>query len=253
VERHVKERLVGAAVLTAAAVILIPEMLSGPKRRETAQAPVEQEGSFKTYTIDFDRSPGSQQPAPVTVIEESAPPPEEAPRDVSPTRVANAGNTRDASTPNADQASPESRASEPAAPAPTTSRPAETQPVRAPAQTQTQPQSRPSNSPAPGSPAPSTTPVSTPNRTPSAAPKPAVPAASGWAVQVGSFSNRATAERLMKDFTGSGHAAFVMPVQSGGNTLYRVRIGPYAQRAAADAALPAIKKRVATAVVVAHP
>jgi DedD protein len=32
VERIVKERLVGAAVLMAAAIILIPEMLSGPDR-----------------------------------------------------------------------------------------------------------------------------------------------------------------------------------------------------------------------------
>ena len=39
VERKVKERLVGAAVLMAAAVILIPEMLSGPDRESQAERP----------------------------------------------------------------------------------------------------------------------------------------------------------------------------------------------------------------------
>jgi cell division septation protein DedD len=37
VERVVKERLVGAAVLMAAAVILIPEMLSGPDRNSESE------------------------------------------------------------------------------------------------------------------------------------------------------------------------------------------------------------------------
>ncbi len=37
-ERIVKERLVGAAVLMAAAIILIPEMLGGPDRGSQATA-----------------------------------------------------------------------------------------------------------------------------------------------------------------------------------------------------------------------
>jgi cell division septation protein DedD len=58
---------------------------------------------------------------------------------------------------------------------------------------------------------------------------------------------------MTKDFSGLGYDAFVMPVQSGGSTLYRVRIGPFAERAAADDALATIRKRVANAAVVAHP
>src|SRR5688572_19964333 len=60
----------------AAAIILIPEMLSGPKRDErpaTAQAP--SDAPLKTYTIDLNRSPGAS----TTPVEERAPPPDEEP------------------------------------------------------------------------------------------------------------------------------------------------------------------------------
>lgn len=58
---------------------------------------------------------------------------------------------------------------------------------------------------------------------------------------------------MVEDLSGSGHTAFVMPVKSGTNTLYRVRVGPFSDRAAANDALASIKKRVANAAVVAHP
>ena len=70
-ERKVKERLVGAAVLMAAAVILIPEMLSGPDRESHAEQPAQSrsDAPIKTYTIDLSQSP-SAQPTPA-VVEES--------------------------------------------------------------------------------------------------------------------------------------------------------------------------------------
>jgi len=79
VERIVKERLVGAAVLMAAAIILIPEMLSGPDRGSRAEpaAQSRNDAPIKTYTIDLSQSP-SAQPAPA-VVENRAPPPEESP------------------------------------------------------------------------------------------------------------------------------------------------------------------------------
>ena len=75
-ERIVKERLVGAAVLMAAAIILIPEMLSGPDREPQAQPPAQSrsDAPIKTYTIDLSHS--SEQP-PAAVVENRAPPPEE--------------------------------------------------------------------------------------------------------------------------------------------------------------------------------
>src|SRR5688572_5172504 len=60
VERRVQERLVGAAVLMAAAIILIPEMLSGPRRGERAvTGQPSSDAPLKTYTIDLNRSPGA--------------------------------------------------------------------------------------------------------------------------------------------------------------------------------------------------
>lgn len=76
-ERLVKERLVGAAVLMAAAIILIPEMLSGPDRVSHDEQPAQSrsDAPIKTYTIDLSHSP-SVQPA-AAVVENRAPPPEE--------------------------------------------------------------------------------------------------------------------------------------------------------------------------------
>jgi cell division septation protein DedD len=72
-------------------------------------------------------------------------------------------------------------------------------------------------------------------------------------VQLGSFSSKATADKLAKDWDAKGLQAFVMPVKSGNNTLYRVRLGPFSDRGAADDALRKTGSQVAGAAVVAHP
>jgi len=88
--------------------------------------------------------------------------------------------------------------------------------------------------------------------------KPLAPAANAptsrqWAVQLGSFASKTGAERLAKEWEDRGQKAFVMPVKSGSNTLYRVRLGPFAERGAADEALRKVGSRIAGAAVVAHP
>jgi cell division septation protein DedD len=70
---------------------------------------------------------------------------------------------------------------------------------------------------------------------------------------LGSYSSEATAQRLMNEWRAKGQNAFVMPVTTGGKTLYRVRIGPSKDRAGADAALKAVKASIPNAAVVAHP
>ncbi len=72
-------------------------------------------------------------------------------------------------------------------------------------------------------------------------------------MQLGSFSNSATAQRLANDFRADGFDAFVMPVKTGTTTLYRVRLGPMKDRAAAESVLKRAKPKVAGAAVVAHP
>jgi len=65
----------------------------------------------------------------------------------------------------------------------------------------------------------------------------AVPTSNKLYVQVGAFSNRANAERLMNSLGGGLR---ISTLQRGGQTLYRVRTGPLASVQEADAALARI-------------
>ncbi|HEX7114256.1 MAG TPA: SPOR domain-containing protein [Steroidobacter sp.] len=228
-ERAVKERLVGAAVLVAAAVILIPEMLSGPDREPevTAKSTVtEGGGAIKTYTIDLTESPGQ---AVNETLETKAPPPEE-PAEPAPTE-----------TPIPTQADPEpeQRAVAAATDKPARSQGGETKGVVEP------------RNPEPAKPEPA---KAEPKQAAArVAPSPPAPISNGWAVQLGSFSKRETADRLAREFRAQGHDAFVMPVKSRGSTLYRVRIGPMKDRAGAEAVLARVRSKVPGAAVVTHP
>ena len=216
-ERLVKERLVGAAVLMAAAIILIPEMLSGPDR-ESHEQPAQSRGDapIKTYTIDLSHSP-SAQPTP-GVVENRAPPPEEPPAQETPAAPQPAGS---------DQAKPEVSQQEQPSPAPA-------QAVVAPVVEQ--PTAASASAPQPKYPLASADPAPTSGR---------------WAVQIGSYARQATAERIAKQLRDQGQNAFVMPVKSGSATLYRVRLGPMKDRASAEAALRDVKSPGAA--IVPHP
>lgn len=78
-------------------------------------------------------------------------------------------------------------------------------------------------------------------RLPEARPAPpaAVSPAAGsaaWMVQVASFSSADTADRVMQQLGGLGHPATVDVIVRGDSRLYRVRTGPYATRADGDRA-----------------
>ena len=257
VERPVKERLVGAAVLMAAAIILIPEMLSGPDREspaKQAQTGARGEGGVKTYTIDLSQSPGVAASTQGGTVDNRAPPPEQAPTEAVPPPE---------QLPTArPQVSPESAVQAPTAPAeektPSASQPRreDPPPVVAESPPPRQIAAQPARAEAPPQPKVDTPPprpvASAPSAPTSSAPA-ASTARSGWAVQLGSYSSEATAERLMKEWRVKGQDAFVMPVKSGGKTLYRVRIGPTKDRAGAEATLKAVKASIPGAAVVAHP
>ena len=251
-ERPVKERLIGAAVLMAAAVILIPEMLSGPDRDsgdKQAQAATDSEGageaSIKTYTIDLNQSPGAQPPSATPQTDNRAPPPEEQPS--APTAATEQPLPATQVSPEPEPVAPpvvaEAPKPEPRAEAPP--REIAAQPARAEAPPQSPPKPEPKSEP------PKTEPRAVASAP--AAPRSAVPAGKGWAVQLGSYSSETTAQRLMNEWRAKGQSAFVMPVTTGGKTLYRVRIGPSKDRAGADAALKAVKPSIPGAAVVAHP
>ena len=60
----------------------------------------------------------------------------------------------------------------------------------------------------------------------------------GWFVQVGAYRSRAGADRVVSELGAKGHKAFVSP-QDG---LNRVRVGPFADKAQADAAAAALER-----------
>lgn len=57
----------------------------------------------------------------------------------------------------------------------------------------------------------------------------------GWVVQLGSFSNQENADELVARLQKKTYHVFVEKVVQGGQTIYRVRIGPQHQRADAEA------------------
>jgi DedD protein len=232
VDRHLKERMIGAIVLVAAAIILIPEMLSGPRSPAVA-SPTESSlspasgssadgGKFKTYTIDLARAATSSAAA-------------EAPR---------SGNTETTSDPVKHVvATP---------PSPTTESP--------PAVDVASVERRPSAEEVKPAPAVQQTPSvqhakpeESATARPGAAKSPPTRVAttdSGWAVQVGSFGVRATSDRLANELKQAGFPAYVIAFQAGNQTMYRVRIGPARDRAAAEGLLNKVKSQHPTATLV---
>jgi cell division septation protein DedD len=89
-------------------------------------------------------------------------------------------------------------------------------------------------------PAALTPPQREPARAPAAASRvppeaPAQPSGVGWTIQLGSFASRANAERLVRELKARGFTAFWSESAGGGRKLYRVRVGPAADHASAEA------------------
>jgi DedD protein len=226
-DQGLKERLVGAAVLVAIAVWLIPWVLDGPEDGAETQASslqlpsAEEPMPMRTQTLKLgDASGPGAQPAPTRM---------NAPREAP---AAAAEPPKDATAPPRDAGRPEPAVAEPA---PETTLAAATGPSDRP----------------PAGAAANTSPKPEPAAAP-AQPKPEPPKAAGdWTVQLGSFEDEANAKRLAQRAGTFGYKAEVSSVRSSGKTLYRVRVGPQATRAAADAAASALKAHGVEARVVA--
>jgi cell division septation protein DedD len=65
--------------------------------------------------------------------------------------------------------------------------------------------------------------------------------AGGFAVQVGAFATGAAADRLAAELRALGHAAYVAD-EGGNGARYKVRVGPIASRAEADALADQLKR-----------
>ena len=117
-----------------------------------------------------------------------------------------------------------------AAPQPLASAPAPTPAAAPPPQTDTATAAAAPETPPPAAAAPPK-----PNPAPTSQAAPAAAAEAGaWMVQLGSFASRANAERLARQLKGQGFTASVSQGTSG-RRLFRVRVGPAHDRAAATA------------------
>jgi len=82
---------------------------------------------------------------------------------------------------------------------------------------------------------------------PVAKPRPAKKApkvSRGWIVQLGSFSRRSNAEKLVRQLRAKGFAASMEPVKVKGKSLYRVVVGPEGDRGKAERLLARLNREV---------
>jgi DedD protein len=213
-DSRAKQRLTGAIILVALFVLLVPELLTGP--REThPPANDGSEAGLRQYTIDLDSQERGPAHSDAPDNSNVALPPVAAPVNSAP-RLAQPG---------------EAAAPEPA------SAPA-TNPMAPPPST---------NNMAAAPPAPAARPAGT--TSPAAQTEAPRPSASNqraergtFVVQLGSFGSRANADRLVRDMTAKGFAAFVAPITSNGRELFRVRVGPVHDRAAAETLAAELKR-----------
>lgn len=239
-----KQRLIGATVLVALAVIFLPMLVDGPETEREASAeqlsldlPVRPDRPMETREIPLlpTPAPGAAPAQPVAadgaevlpVVDTGA-----AQRvDALSGQPVGAGSDPNAhSTPASPNASSSSSSSSVAA-APATAPPAASS-------------AAPS---APAKPAPSAASSSAASSSPTAAaassppPRPAATlptatAGGSYAVNVGSYANVANAENLLNRLKNAGIAAYAESVSLDGRPVRRVRLGPYAQRAEAERA-----------------
>jgi DedD protein len=204
-DQHLKERLVGAAVLVVIGVLVIPVLLDGPPPDEPVRVGLELPAAGndrKSHTIRLDvpaerpATPGSgsivRPDQPAAGKNEGAP---------QPAVSASGPESEETSVPAAKSEEPE----------PTPARP---EPKRA---------EPPEQNAGDGSP-----PAQRPTAEPEQSGDPS--SSGGWVVQLGSFSSEENAVRLSGEIRRQGYPVFVSKVTAGGKTMHRVRVGPVAEK-----------------------
>lgn len=211
-DQGLKERLVGAVVLVALGVVVIPWVLDGgrepgatstnalrlpapdeplPVRSETLRVGGDQAEEIRTTPL---AAASATPPAVTTPVETAA----------APVAAANESSAAEVALADA-RPTPESPASAAAA-----------KPDPAPQETVAKPEQ---------------------TRAPAKAPAPAAATrdAGGWVVQLGSFGEEDNARRLAQRVSTYGYKPDISNHRAGGRVMYRVRVGSYASRPQADA------------------
>jgi DedD protein len=233
-DQALKARLIGAAILVALAVLVIPELLSGRRSAEPA-APTNAGGSssVRTYTIELGATPAQNRPADAGSAPMSStsttqlPAPGDA-RSPSGAKQDSAGNTSD-------------KVNNSTAPTGT---------GLTAASESTSSSSSPSTPDATGDKAAAATPP--PAASTQSANDAARPSKGTWSVQVGAFGSADAARKLKRELDKAGYAAYVSPMTKAGKTLHRVRVGPEPAKASAESLAARLKSRGLPASVVAN-
>lgn len=189
-DRSLKERVIGAAVLVIIAVLIVPIFLDGPSDdseivQESITLPGQQgEGvKQKTIVLELDRDQPVPAPREGDKVKSESPPPAET------------------VTPKAETSTP---------PVVAEAKPKQPEPTQ-------------------------------------------VSSTGMWAVQLGSFSNQANADRLAANLRKEGYAAFLSQLQTSSGKLHRVRVGPQKNRAEAESVAVKLSAKGHKGQVVPHP
>jgi DedD protein len=237
-DRRLKERLVGATILVALIVLVVPELLSGPKRPGAAPPAAGLPAApTRTVSVDLATNRATTEPD-AAAASQAAPTPAPNPTPDAPASrragESGAGSANGAGNPNGvSSANGAGSATSTAAPPREggESAPASTVATLG-AQTGVQPSLE----------TPATTPKSSATNRSIAGPAEIAAAPQRvWAVQLGSFASKANALRLAHQLQASGGSFYVSPGGSGPALRYRVRMGPLADRGAAERAQAKLK------------
>jgi len=203
VDTRVKERLTGAVILVALVVLVVPELLSGPKRRLASVTAPSELPPMSSYTVELG---------------------EEAHRPLAPTSPPVTQSVESGAATQPTAANDAARESASPAPAPSAGAAA----AEAPAQTSapSTPHAQPSAASPPSGGAAHRSAQHTHSQAASAG---------GWGVQVGTFASRSNADRLVRELQHKGFHASILESTHHGHSLYRVRVGPEREHTAAVA------------------
>jgi len=218
---RLRQRLVGAAVLIALAVLLLPIWLDGSGLRAPRVEPVPTPPKVaQPDKVEVPAPPPQQMEALKNPPKQLMPPPQPA---VSKPSDAE----KSASTPSAasESKSPSSSSADSAA--------------KSASSTKADQVAAKETKPAPANPPEST--KTEPAKTES---MPKAVADGKWVVQLGSFSDELNARGLQKSVSEAGFKVFVQPLFAKKGTVWRVRVGPFATREDANKATERLRERL---------
>lgn len=234
-DRRVKERLVGATILLVLVILVVPELLSGPKETVAPPQPTLPGASDPVRSITVDLATNKATSGTLDLSESAA----GSAADSTGSGVA-VGSGVDASG----VATPGAATPGAVAPPGVANREEATHEEATPDELPLHDGSREMSSQGGGGAsrlAPMvTTPAAKPPRAAIRSTRPAAAARAvdevrhGWTAQLGSFATRANAEKLERQLKAQGFAPFVTSTGSGKTLRYRVRVGPVGDRGAAE-------------------